>query len=53
SAGGSGLGLAIADELAGRMGGKLEVVSERGYTAFTLQLPAASRQESAKSGAAA
>jgi two-component system OmpR family sensor kinase len=36
---GSGLGLAIAEELATRMGGKLEVVSRRGHTAFTLSLP--------------
>jgi two-component system, OmpR family, sensor kinase len=36
---GSGLGLAIAQELAGRMGGTLEAVSQRGYTAFTLRLP--------------
>jgi signal transduction histidine kinase len=36
---GSGLGLAIADELAARMGGGLEVVSQRGFTAFTLKLP--------------
>jgi signal transduction histidine kinase len=36
---GSGLGLAIADELAARMGGQLEVVSQRGFTAFTLTLP--------------
>ncbi len=38
---GSGLGLAIADELAARMGGSLEVVSKRGFTAFTLSLPPA------------
>ena len=38
---GSGLGLAIADELAARMGGTLEVVSRRGFTAFTLKLPSA------------
>jgi signal transduction histidine kinase len=38
---GSGLGLAIADELADRMGGSLEVVSRRGFTAFTLSLPLA------------
>ncbi|CAN5576267.1 hypothetical protein BH20ACT15_BH20ACT15_13800 [soil metagenome] len=36
---GSGLGLAIADELAARMNGELEAVSQRGYTAFTLKLP--------------
>ena len=39
SARGSGLGLAIADELATRMDGGLEVVSQRGFTAFTLKLP--------------
>ena len=44
SASGSGLGLAIADELASRMGGSLDVVSQRGYTAFTLSLPPASRR---------
>jgi len=38
---GSGLGLAIADELAAHMGGELEVVSQRGFTAFTLSLPGA------------
>lgn len=36
---GSGLGLAIADELATRMDGELSVVSQRGFTAFTLTLP--------------
>jgi len=41
SSSGSGLGLAIADELAARMGGSLEVASQRGYTAFTLSLPLA------------
>ncbi|HET8976465.1 MAG TPA: HAMP domain-containing sensor histidine kinase [Solirubrobacterales bacterium] len=40
---GSGLGLAIADELAARMDGTLEVVSRRGFTAFTLSLPPARR----------
>jgi two-component system, OmpR family, sensor kinase len=39
TASGSGLGLAIADELATRMAGRLEVVSQRGHTAFTLSLP--------------
>ncbi|HEX2360411.1 MAG TPA: HAMP domain-containing sensor histidine kinase [Solirubrobacterales bacterium] len=39
SATGSGLGLAIAAELAARMGGDLQVVSQRGFTAFTLSLP--------------
>jgi signal transduction histidine kinase len=43
TAAGSGLGLAIADELATRMGGRLEVVSRRGHTAFTLRLPLAER----------
>ena len=38
---GSGLGLAIANELAVRMGGRLDVVSRRGFTAFTLSLPLA------------
>ena len=41
---GSGLGLAIADELAARMDGSLEVVSKRGFTAFTLSLPSAEPQ---------
>jgi two-component system OmpR family sensor kinase len=52
---GSGLGLAIADELAARMGGSLEVVSRRGYTAFTLSLPVAEvrRREREPAGAAA
>jgi signal transduction histidine kinase len=36
---GSGLGLAIAREVAGRMGGSVEVVSEPGRTAFALLLP--------------
>jgi signal transduction histidine kinase len=39
---GSGLGLAIADELAQRMGGRVEVVSEPGDTRFALVLPRAS-----------
>jgi signal transduction histidine kinase len=38
---GSGLGLAIASQLAERMDGSLEVVSRRGFTAFTLSLPLA------------
>jgi signal transduction histidine kinase len=52
---GSGLGLAIADELATRMGGKLEVVSRRGHTAFTLSLPLAEgrRRQREPAGAAA
>ncbi len=44
SAAGSGLGLAIARELATRMGGGLEAVSRRGFTAFTLTLPLAWRR---------
>ena len=36
---GSGLGLAIARELAGLMGGSVEVDSEPGKTVFTLRLP--------------
>jgi signal transduction histidine kinase len=44
AAGGSGLGLAIAQELAGRMGGSLAVVSQRGFTAFTLRLPPEERR---------
>jgi two-component system, OmpR family, sensor kinase len=39
AAAGSGLGLAIAAELADRMGGDLQLVSRRGFTAFTLTLP--------------
>ena len=42
---GSGLGLAIADELALRMNGRLDVVSRRGFTAFTLGLPLAKRPQ--------
>jgi signal transduction histidine kinase len=38
---GSGLGLSIARELAGLMGGSLEVESEGGQTAFRLSLPGA------------
>jgi len=61
SASGSGLGLAIARELAERMGGRLDVVSSKGFTAFILDLPVArparssSRQEpdEAPSGATA
>ena len=40
-ASGSGLGLAIARELAGRMGGTLEVRSQPAQTVFTLRLEAA------------
>ena len=42
---GSGLGLAIADELAARMDGELDVVSQRGFTAFTLKLPSEQADE--------
>jgi signal transduction histidine kinase len=45
SATGSGLGLAIAHELATRMEGRLAVVSQRGFTAFTLSLPLAGRRQ--------
>ena len=37
---GAGLGLAIARELAERMDGRLLLTTERGGTAFTLELPA-------------
>jgi len=40
-ASGSGLGLAIASELAGRMGGSIELASQPGATVFTLRLPQA------------
>jgi two-component system OmpR family sensor kinase len=40
-ASGSGLGLAIARELAEVMGGRIELDSEPGRTAFTLVLPTA------------
>jgi two-component system OmpR family sensor kinase len=36
---GAGLGLAIAAELAERMEGRLVLSTERGSTAFTLELP--------------
>jgi two-component system, OmpR family, sensor kinase len=45
SSGGTGLGLSIADELAARMEGEVEAVSKRGYTAFTLRLPAAPKKK--------
>lgn len=61
SAGGSGLGLAIARELAQRMGGRLSVVSSKGFTAFILDLvlvrsqphPSPSQPDEEPSGAAA
>ena len=37
---GAGLGLAIAQELAGRMDGRIRAASRAGGTAFTLELPA-------------
>ncbi|HET8815435.1 MAG TPA: HAMP domain-containing sensor histidine kinase [Solirubrobacterales bacterium] len=43
-AGGSGLGLAIATELAQRMHGSIGISSSRRFTAFTLDLPPAGRQ---------
>jgi two-component system, OmpR family, sensor kinase len=52
SSGGSGLGLAIADEITGRMDGELEAVSERGFTAFTLRLPAGREAAAELAGAA-
>jgi signal transduction histidine kinase len=42
---GSGLGLAIARELAGAMGGSLELDSKPGSTVFTLRLPAVEAAE--------
>ena len=48
SAGGSGLGLAIASELAQRMQGRITISSSRRFTAFTLDLPPAAREEAQK-----
>jgi signal transduction histidine kinase len=48
-AGGSGLGLAIARELAARMDGSLAVTSNKGFTAFTLALPAQAPPKSGRS----
>jgi signal transduction histidine kinase len=53
TAAGSGLGLSIATELASRMGGALEVVSRRGFTAFTLSLPLASGRDRGRAPAGA
>jgi two-component system, OmpR family, sensor kinase len=50
SASGSGLGLAIARELAVRMGGRLDVVSSKGFTAFILDLPPARPAEAVREG---
>jgi len=47
ASGGSGLGLAIAREIAQRMGGRITVASSKRFTAFTLDLPPASRAEAA------
>jgi signal transduction histidine kinase len=47
SAGGSGLGLAIATELAQRMQGEIRISSSRRFTAFTLDLPPATREGTA------
>jgi len=44
-ASGSGLGLAIARELAGLMGGTVELESQDGRTAFALALPVAHRDD--------
>jgi two-component system OmpR family sensor kinase len=52
-AGGSGLGLAIASELAQRMEGRITISSSRRFTAFTLDLPPAELDASAKPGPAA
>ena len=53
TAAGSGLGLSIATELASRMGGTLEVVSRRGFTAFTLSLPLAPGRDRGRAPAGA
>jgi two-component system, OmpR family, sensor kinase len=42
---GSGLGLAIAREVAQRMGGNVTATSTKGFNAFTLDLPQATRQK--------
>jgi signal transduction histidine kinase len=49
-ASGSGLGLAIASELAGRMGGSIQVSSKPGKTVFTLLLPRAEGVFTSKRG---
>ncbi len=51
-ASGSGLGLAIALELAQLMGGSIELVSEAGWTRFTLTLPIESASSAPRLAAA-
>ncbi|MBM3667671.1 MAG: HAMP domain-containing histidine kinase [Actinobacteria bacterium] len=51
SSAGSGLGLAIAAELAALMDGEIELVTQRGFTAFTLSLPLAEPGRSGRADA--
>ena len=37
--GGTGLGLALVHKLVEQMGGSISVISEQGWTTFTIQLP--------------